>query len=172
MSSHHICAPAPFTPHDHDHCMSDAIARATALCKQRQVRLTPQRQQVLELIWASHKPVGAYELMERMRGKGGQVAPPTVYRALDFLCEQGLVHRIESLNAFIGCNHPEDDHRAQFLVCVGCGQIAEVSDSAITTAINHAAAAQGFLPQRRTVEISGLCRHCQCASSATTPDRG
>ena len=94
--------------HDHRVCVKDALEQATAICAKRGARLTPIRRRVLELIWASHKPSGAYDILEALsqESRGKRIAPPTVYRALDFLLEQGLIHRLESLNAFIGCPHP------------------------------------------------------------------
>src|SRR5918999_799750 len=107
----------PFHPHDHLSCIGDALDRAAVLCDQRGARLTPLRRRVLELVWRGHEPVGAYDLLAQM----GRAAPPTVYRALDFLIEQGLVHRIESLNAYVGCDRPEAAHASQFLICTDCG---------------------------------------------------
>src|SRR6266852_9126627 len=91
--------------HDHDRCASDAIAHAEAICAARKERLTPMRRRVLEALLASHQPLGAYELIDRLAVRTARPAPITVYRALDFLREQGLVHRIESRNAFIACVH-------------------------------------------------------------------
>src|SRR5215469_13731246 len=95
--------PAP--DHDHERCTSDAIAYAEAHCAARAQRLTPIRRQVLEALLESHNPLGAYEIIERMADKKRRPAPITVYRALDFLRENGLVHRIESRNAFVACGH-------------------------------------------------------------------
>src|SRR3546814_13619005 len=104
--------PLACTPHDHDHCVSHALAEADSLCARQGVRLTALRKRVLELVWQSHKPLGAYDILAQLTEQDGRrAAPPTVYRALDFLLENGLVHRIASLNAFIGCNHPE--HRSE-----------------------------------------------------------
>ncbi|MDO6806861.1 transcriptional repressor, partial [Wenyingzhuangia sp. 1_MG-2023] len=76
---------------------------------------------VLELIWQSHKPVGAYELLPALANDGFNSAPPTVYRALDFLLDLGLVHRLHSLNAYVGCNHPGANHPVCFFICEHCG---------------------------------------------------
>ena len=90
-------------PHDHDACVDDAMARAEAICGAQGARLTPMRRRVLELVWNGHRPRGAYDILEDLASDGKKPAPLTVYRALDFLVEQGLVHRLESLNAFVGC---------------------------------------------------------------------
>jgi len=126
------------------------------------------RRRVLELVWTSHEPVGAYDLLSKLGDDGRKAAPPTVYRALDFLLDQGLVHRIESLNAFIGCPSPKAVHSGQFLLCTGCGTAAEIVDPGIQAALAGAAAKAGFRPGHVTLEIKGLCRHCQ----AGTPPAG
>lgn len=151
----------PLPDHDHQSCRVDATARASALCKERGARLTPLRRSVLEFVWDGHKPIGAYEILERLRGERGAVAPPTVYRALEFLLAHGLVHRIESLNAYVGCPHPDGDHGGQFLICSGCGAAAELNDAAIDGAIQTSAEDLGFTVGRRTIEVEGLCADCQ-----------
>ena len=95
---------APAHAHDHKHCVEDALAAAERLCAAKDLRFTPLRRRVLELVWSSHKPVGAYALLDKLRNEDLGSAPPTVYRALDFLIENGLIHRIERMNAFIGCS--------------------------------------------------------------------
>ncbi|MCY3767736.1 MAG: transcriptional repressor, partial [Gemmatimonadetes bacterium] len=99
--------------------LSRILERAEALCLERGARLTEQRKTVLQLLCVSDKPLSAYELLERMRGVVRNPAPPTVYRALDFLLGQGLAHRLESLNAYVGCAHPDHPHASQFLICDG-----------------------------------------------------
>jgi Fur family zinc uptake transcriptional regulator len=153
--------------HDHDHaiCIEDALAEAESLCSERGARLTELRRRVLELVWTSHAPVGAYDLLSRLGDDGRKAAPPTVYRALDFLLDQGLVHRIESLNAFIGCPSPKAAHSGQFLLCTGCGTAAEIVDSGIQAALTGAAGKAGFRPAHVTLEIKGLCRRCQAGET-------
>lgn len=147
--------------HDHGHCVNQALTKAEALCRQRGKRLTSLRRRVLELVWSNHQPVGAYALLERMRGESGQVAPTTVYRALDFLQDQGLVHRLASLNAFIGCAFPGARHTGQFLICTSCRELAELDDNLITSTLNASAEASGFTVSRSMVEIMGLCPNCR-----------
>lgn len=154
----------PHPEHDHQHCVHGALALAQAVCAARGTRLTSQRQRVLELVWQSHRPLGAYELMDILREDGKTVAPPTVYRALDFLIENGLVHRLASLNAYIGCNHPGEGHAGQFLICRSCGTTAELADGAIDKALQQVAAGQGFVVEQQIVEIAGLCPRCQVAA--------
>jgi len=148
--------------HNHGHCISDAIASARQLCEQRGVRLTSLREQVLELVWQSHKPLGAYTLMEMLaQASTRRVAPPTVYRALDFLLDEGLIHRINSLNAFIGCPSPNQKHQSHFLICQNCNVAVELDNSQLNQSIFDAAANAGFSVTSHSVEINGLCPGCQ-----------
>jgi len=155
--------PSPFPPERHDHkaCITTAMAQARAVCAEQGGRLTPQRQHVLELVWQEHKPVGAYELLERLREEGVKAAPPTVYRALEFLLAHGLIHRIESLNAYTGCNAPGTPHHGQFLVCSQCQRVAELDEAAINDQLDESARRLGFAIERQTVEICGLCPSCR-----------
>jgi Fur family zinc uptake transcriptional regulator len=152
------------TQHDHARCIADALEMAEAVCAKHGSRLTPIRRRVLELVWNGHKPVGAYAILDSLREGSKGAAPPTVYRALDFLMEQGLIHRIESLNAFIGCDHPEDRHISQFLICTGCGSAVEIQDRGIATAVKKSAAEGGFTVSRFTIELQGLCPACAKAA--------
>jgi Fur family zinc uptake transcriptional regulator len=149
------------TKHDHASCVADAVAAAQALCESRGVRLTDLRKRVLELVWNSHRPIGAYAVLDTLRQEGLGSAPPTVYRALDFLLENGLVHRIESLNAFVGCAHPGERHRGLFLICTACRDALEIDDPKISRAVAAAAADRGFTVQDMTVEVAGICAACR-----------
>ena len=104
--------------------ISNSLDRAARVAADRGVSLTETRRRVFELVLKAGQPVGAYRLMEAMRNPGGRVMPPTVYRALNFLLDNGLVHRIESLNAFIACAGVDHDHEGQFLICSDCGRTA------------------------------------------------
>ena len=144
--------------HDHDACQSGALHSAEHLAGERGVRFTKLRRRVLEIVLASHRPMGAYDVLKELAP--AKAAPPTVYRALDFLLAQGFVHRIDSLNAYIGCFAPERRHRSHFFICSQCGRAAEIENDALTAALAQAADAAGFAVQRETVEISGLCSEC------------
>jgi Fur family zinc uptake transcriptional regulator len=148
--------------HDHQRCTADALAHAEALCAQRSQRLTPIRRQVLEVLLGSHKPLGAYEIMDRAAASGARPAPITIYRALDFLRDNGLVHRIESRNAFVACvnNHAVGD-LVVFLICEHCGAVGEAASAAVADQLKSAARAAGFAPKAPVIEISGVCAHCQ-----------
>ena len=150
--------------HDHERCAADALKHAEKLCAERAQRLTPIRRQVLELLLASHRPLGAYEIMDRAAEHGDRPAPITIYRALDFLREQGFVHRIESRNAFIACvhNHASGDP-VVFLICEKCGAVGEAAGAAVAETIRTASRAAGFTPKTPVIEISGVCAHCKAA---------
>ena len=136
------------------------LKRSEALCRKRGVRLTEQRKTVLRLLCVSDKPLSAYELLDRMRGVVKNPAPPTVYRALDFLREQGLVHKLESLHAYVGCTHPDHPHASQFLICDDCGEVAEVEDASLAKSLKAAGKAIGFRTKRPIVEVLGTCAQC------------
>ena len=142
-----------------------ASEAAAKICDQRGVRLTPLRCAVLDLVVAAGRPIGAYELLDQLRDQQGKAAPPTVYRALDFLIEQGLVHRLESLNAYVGCADPAHVHAWQFLICDDCGRAVEMEDHRIRNAIAKGAAERGFVIGRQTVEIIGTCADCSAGAA-------
>lgn len=155
--------PAP--GHDHDRCAADALAHAEAICAARSGRLTAVRRRVLEALLESHAPLGAYELIDRLAADGTRPAPITIYRALDFLREQGLVHRIESRNAFIACvhNHASGDP-VVFLICERCGAVGEAGSAAVADTVRTASRAAGFTPKTPVIEIYGICAHCKAAA--------
>jgi len=155
----HAIFPAP--DHDHGRCASAAIAHAERLCAARAQRLTPMRRHVLEALLASHRPLGAYEIIERLAANG-RPAPITVYRALDFLRENGLVHRIESRNSFVACvhNHADNDPIV-FLICERCGAVGEAPGGGVTEALKASSRAAGFAPKSQVIEIAGVCSHCR-----------
>lgn len=152
--------------HDHGRCVKTALSKAEEACSRSGKRLTPLRRRVLELVWGSHMPVKAYDLLAILGQEREQAAPPTVYRALDFLQDAGLVHRIASLNAFVGCGAPEEGHVSQFLICTACGTVAELADPALSARIADCAERLGFRVARETMEIEGICRHCQKTGKA------
>lgn len=147
---------------DHERCIESAIESAHTLCAQNGARLTEQREQVLRLVWQSHRPLGAYSLMELLaEATTRPVAPPTVYRALDFLSEQGLVHKIHSLNAFIGCSQPGEQHQSYFLICRQCQNAMECGNTRLAAALTETAASVDFQTEEQSVEIVGVCAPCR-----------
>lgn len=143
-----------------------ALAAAEQLCEARGGRLTALRRRVLEIILDSDQPLGAYAILDVLRADGRRGAPPTVYRALDFLLDQGLIHRLASRNVFIGCVQPEHNHNGQFLICGDCGRVDELDSRAVERTIRNQAAAQGFRVEAQMVEILG---HCRCCDSGASP---
>lgn len=155
-------SPALCVGHSHQACIEQALAAATELCNRQGLRLTPIRRRVLELVWQSHRPLGAYEILARLsEDEGKPAAPPTVYRALDFLLDHGLVHRLASLNAFIGCDRPHQAHQGHFLICRLCRVAHELPHDDIDQAVERAAAALGFAVEQQVVEVSGVCAPCR-----------
>ena len=129
-------------------------------CQAQALRLTPIREQVLRLVINEGKPIKAYDLLERLREEHARAAPPTVYRALDFLLENGFIHRLESLNAYVGCGHPEASHHSQFLICDRCDATVELEDHSVIEQLRAAAEAQGFQADTQTIEVHGICQFC------------
>ena len=130
------------------------------VCEERGLRLTPLRERVLRLVAEAERPVKAYDLMDLIRDGKGPAAPPTVYRALDFLLENGFIHKLESINAFIGCHQPREQHSAPFLICDGCGRAVEMEDERVSQLLTQQARALGFRPQAQTLEVHGRCARC------------
>lgn len=150
-----------FERHDHRDCENHQLSAARALCAQRNIRLTARRLQVLEILLQSHQPMGAYEILARLNQAQNKqaIAPPIVYRALEFLLAEGLVHRIESKKAFISCTHPGHQCTMQFLICRGCEKVAELEnlDSALLSEADNV----GFAVDHSVVEITGICADCR-----------
>ncbi len=149
--------------HDHDACIRSALTRAESLCQKRGVRLTRLRKKILELIWQSHSPLGAYDLMDLLQASSDRerVAPPTVYRSLDFLLENDLIHKVHSLNAFVGCNNPLHKHSDALFICSNCGFTDEVHSATIQQAINLSASQNRFSVKSQVLEVLGLCENCR-----------
>jgi Fur family transcriptional regulator, zinc uptake regulator len=152
----------PEADHDHESCKSDILATAERRCLEKGVRFTKQRRLVLEILAESHQAIGAYDILERFQPNSkGRTAPVTIYRALDFLMENNLAHRLNSLNAFITCSGSHDKLEAQFLVCKMCQSVAEISTSSVHKAIHKEAKTAGFTVTTPIVEIRGICYSCK-----------
>src|ERR1700749_3849153 len=135
--------PAP--DHDHGRCAAEALTHAEAVCAKRAQKFTPIRRQVLQALLSSHRPLGAYEVIDELAKSMPRPAPITVYRALDFLMENGLVHRIESRNAFLACAHNHDETTmVAFLICEMCGSVGEIPATPLAQSFNEAARGTGF----------------------------
>ncbi|EEX16986.1 transcriptional regulator, Fur family [Citreicella sp. SE45] len=150
-----------FTTHDHGHCIAQALSSAEETCAEQGLQLTAQRRRVLEILLQEHRAMGAYELLDVLRSEGQGAQPPTVYRALDFLVTNGFAHKIERLNAFVACAHPGERHAPAFLICKGCGSVAEMPSRDIARAVREAAAGLAFEVSRMVIEAEGACPSCR-----------
>jgi len=160
MHAYQVVSPFRDADHRHSDCMDTALAKAELSCQRRSLRLTAIRRRVLELVWRNHAPVKAYDLLEILKAEKKGAAPPTIYRALEFLQQQGFVHRIESLNAYVGCGEPGHQSTAQFLICHRCGVVAELEDVEIGRLIAEKAGRLGFTSKHQVIEVQGLCTGC------------
>ena len=150
-------------PRHHVHDAQAFVAAVERACRERGLRLTAPRARVLALVAQAGRPIKAYDLLEQVRDGegGGAAAPPTVYRALDFLLANGFIHKLESINAFVACHHPSSaQHSVPFLICNRCHSATELEDASIVDALDTAARALGFAPQAQTLEVHGLCARC------------
>ena len=161
MTNSRVLMPFKTDDHPHQQCLEAALAHAAQNCAAHGVRLTPLRQRVLELIWRSHAPVKAYDILDQLRQEQIGSAPPTVYRSLDFLLGEGLIHKIQSLNAYVGCGEPLGKHSSQFLICERCGDVAEMDDGEVHQILAQKSRELGFHILDEIIEIKGLCAGCR-----------
>lgn len=152
-------------PHAHSHDADAFVRDVTSVCSERGLRLTPIRLRVLELVAEATIPVKAYDLLDRLKDGPGMAAPPTVYRALDFLLEHGFIHKLESINSFVGCHHPREAHQVPFLICDRCSSAMEICDEEVARLLTKQARDRGFTPASQTLEVHGIC--AECSSQAT-----
>jgi len=150
-----------FGPHNHTGCIQSGVTAAEAHCTQNNLQFTPVRRRVLEILLEKHRALGAYEILDVLRGEGLGSQPPVAYRALDFLVKAGLAHRIERLNAFVACSHPGNTHAPAFLICSSCAAVAEATAQVVVGSLDKTAAEAGFQIERTVVEAEGLCPECQ-----------
>ena len=151
--------------HDHDHCIADTISVVEQACDAQGLQLTPVRRRALEVLLQEHRAVGAYEVLEVLRAEGLGGQPPVAYRALKFLVDNGFAHRIEGLNAFIACAHPNERHAPSFFICKTCSTVAEVPGRRAVKNLRSAAEELGFVVDTITIEAQGLCPGCATASA-------
>ena len=153
----------PFRSDDHQHstCLASILTAAEQFCRQRGLKLTPLRYRVLELVWKTHEPVKAYDILQILQSEKKGAAPPTVYRALDFLIEEGLVHKIDSMNAYVGCMHPDTHSDCFFMICLECGTAEECCNDDLAASIMKATRQYRFTPRTTTLEITGTCMQCR-----------
>ena len=133
-------------------------------CEKDKLRLTPTRRRVLELVLEAGGPVKAYDLLDQLKVEQPSAAPPTVYRALEFLLEHHFIHRLETLNAFVSCFHPADCHQGYFLICDDCESVTEIPDQRLTDELSRQVSKAGFSAERQVIEVYGHCNKCQSKS--------
>ncbi len=153
-----------FECHNHRLCRSSGLEDARRHCAENGLRLTAVREHVLEILLESHRALGAYDILGRLKRDGFGDQPPVVYRALDFLVAHGFVHRLERLNAFAACCHGGEGHSPMFLICHDCQAVAEAPLGAIAGRIDATAASVGFAVDDRVVEVIGQCPSCRGAA--------
>ena len=141
--------------------IESGLSRAQLICKMRGARLTPVRRRVLELILSSDHPTGAYALLAELRRGRGKLGPPTVYRALEFLLANKLIHKVETSSAFIACGDIDHPHESQFMICDDCGATEEIRDDDIVQSLRRLGEGRGFAVERQIVEARGLCPACR-----------
>ncbi len=149
-----------FSRHDHRRCVSRALKEADDYCQANKLRFTEVRRRTLGILLESHSAMGAYDVLERLKEEGLGSKPPIAYRALGFLLDNGFIHRIERLNAYIACSQPGSNHEPAFLICTGCKSVAETAVSSAGT-LSKCARDNGFEIQHTTLEAEGHCPRCQ-----------
>lgn len=163
----HVHEVQDFTQHD----VTERLAAAKEQCRTHGVRFTPLREQIYMLVLQANKPVGAYDLITQLQQArlldsdneidgAKNVAPPTVYRSLEFLLSEGLIHQLTSINAYVPCCHPRAQHTAAFLICDQCQRVQECSSLPVQEMISFAEKDIGFTVARSVIELSGRCQAC------------
>ncbi len=153
--------PIGFEDHNHTACIQSALASADVYCAQKSLKFTPTRRRVLELLLQEHKALGAYDILSTLNAEGLGSQPPVVYRALDFLVANGFAHKIENLNAYSACCHPDQAHSPVFMICRKCKCVVETHTEPLRGFLGTTAKTAGFLIERTIIEIEGLCPACQ-----------
>lgn len=150
-----------FAPHDHAGCTATVLQAAEDVARKRGARLTPVRRKALEILLEEHRALGAYEVLERLSEAGFGAQPPVAYRALDFLVEHGLAHKVRRLNAFAACAHPGHEHAPTFFICSSCHTVAEAPEESVRAAMDDLAKGMGFRIERTSLEAVGICPACE-----------
>lgn len=145
-----------FDTHNHAHCVQSGLAELERHCREQKLKLTPIRRRVFEILQQQHKAMGAYDILDVLRNEGLGSQPPVAYRALEFLVSHGFAHKIEGLNAFVACAHPEQSHVPAFMICKSCDRVAETE----APAMSKQASRTGFAIESTVVEAIGICSNC------------
>jgi len=160
-----LASPLGFDSHNHADCVAAALAKAEKTCADQHLQFTATRRRVLEILLEHHVALGAYDVLDRLAAEGIGSKPPIAYRALGFLVDHGLAHRIEKLNAYVACAYPDVDHAPAFMICRHCNAVGE---SPACSPLTDAADAAGFTVEHTIAEAVGLCANCQ--SVKDTPE--
>jgi Fur family zinc uptake transcriptional regulator len=134
--------------------------KAKDYCEQKGVRFTPLRARVYEILLHEDSSIGAYDLLDKLRAVEDNAKPPTVYRALDFFLDLGLVHKVESNNTFKACHHFGSSHPVQFLICDTCGDVQEIQSQGVKDTLEAQAKTHSFEIVTQTIEAHGMCKNC------------
>ena len=148
------------TCENHKININEALKKAEIICNKKGVKLTKLRKKVLTLILKNHGYVKAYDLLNDLKKSDASAKPPTVYRSLDFLMEHGFIHKIQSLNAFVGCSHPDEHEDCYFLICKECKNIEECCSNNVKKVLTSTSGKNNFSPNQVTLEITGICQDC------------
>ena len=157
-----------FEKHDHNACVTGGLAQVIASCKDKGLQFTPVRRRVLEILLEHHRAMGAYEILDILRVENLGSQPPVVYRALDFLMNNGFAHKIERVNAYTACTHIGFDHAPAFLICISCDAVVETQSEMSKTVLSAAAKGTGFAISRVVIEAEGHCPKCQEAANGSS----
>lgn len=136
------------------------LEQAEQYCTEHKYRLTEPRSKVLQIILESDKPLGAYEILERLGQSIKNPKPPTAYRAIDFWAEHSFIHKLESLNAYVACGAGHRHKGAQFMICDACGNVLEMHLCNLPQAFKTPMTQKNFIPSRWNLEIHGTCEKC------------
>lgn len=155
----------PYKPHNHNRCVQNALSETRALLQKQGVNFTPLREKILGIIWQNQHPIGAYDILAKLANQEERhTQPPTIYRILVFLQKYGLVHKLPSINSYIGCSNPsvnpESAHWGCFFICNNCRATIEVESSHVTSATQSCAAHHDFSLSNSPIELTGLCHNC------------
>ena len=154
-----------FDSHDHGICFDDAIEQIENYFLKKNLQFTPLRRKVFDILMRDHKPLGAYEVLEALSEEGHSSSPPIAYRVLGFLIEHGFVHKIQSLNAFIACSHPNYSHSPAFVICRKCERVAEIDKKKSGVNFQNPSI-ENFIVEKTTVEMTGVCTTCSSTQKA------
>jgi Fur family zinc uptake transcriptional regulator len=152
--------------HQHSISIDNAMQRAEEICLRHKVKFTKLRQNILKLIWGNKIPLKAYEILETLKINFPSAKPITIYRTLDFLLTNKLIHKLETQNSFIPCSHPQStEHHCYFIVCLKCNKVVEGCEDDLLKAIFNSLGDRHFIPSKIVLEIQGVCIDCQCVEA-------